>query len=260
MLAPLLAVGLSLGQPGCYSWVKDPRWAGQLNLVQDGTIVGAVLATGEYRNYNSGNQTWGPVSKPPINPPQEATVKNFGVAQEKVEKDAVTLNGKPCTMAEAFAAIGKGTLVDDSKKLRLTVYGPNRERVLYDLKNDARLLAFSDHLLTQGYDAEHWAVKTAGFPSGGSPDIVIQDGDGKVLHRQKGYDGPEALAKAIRKADPKYDPSKDPDLRNASDPVNKVKEWLSRVDYFGVPNWAFVAVAAVFLYFKKKGQKNAGQP
>jgi len=63
------------------------------------------------------------------------------------------------------------------------------------------------------------AITGVGLPHDGKPTIILQappDGQGRgiVLHVQRDYsDGPEGLAKAIRKADPSYDPKKDRDLR-----------------------------------------------
>jgi hypothetical protein len=111
-------------------------------------------------------------------------------------------------------AVGK-TLPDDSKLLRLTVISADegkRKAVLSDLLTHPALSPLKPQLVVQTYAPSHWAVKDAGFTLAGDCVIYLQRPDGKVLHRQDEYRGPEKLAEAIRKADPSYDPKKDQDL------------------------------------------------
>lgn len=111
-------------------------------------------------------------------------------------------------------AIGKPSLPDDSKWLCLTIIGSQaaRQRVLDDLRSSPALALWKDKIKVQDYPSDHWAVRDVGFVTTGNPTIYCQAPDGKVLHRQDDYRGPEALAETLRKADSGYRSEKDPDL------------------------------------------------
>src|SRR5205823_4837668 len=126
-----------------------------------------------------------------------------------------SLSGVPVNAAKAREAFS--ALTDDSQLLRLTVIGPasDRQTVIDDVEHHPSLASVHDRLRVQAYDPDHWAVAGAGFVRSGRPTIYLQAPDGKVLHRQDEYRGPDQLAEAIRRADPDYHPERDPDL-NAS--------------------------------------------
>jgi hypothetical protein len=149
-------------------------------------------------------------------------VENFGTVPDKIPtEEGYWINGRRVTALEGKAAVEKGaSLIDDSKKQRLTVVGTEVEckAVLADLAVHPVLAAWKDKLLVQSYRPDDWAIQGVGFPIDGKPTIVIQgppdeQGRGAVLSHQRSYDqGAEGLARALRQADPSYDPAKDPDL------------------------------------------------
>jgi hypothetical protein len=184
--------------------------------------------------------------------PVPGVPENFGVDMSKIGTPGATINGKPCTKAQAFQAIEKGgTLSDDSSKLRLTIYGDGRERVTQDLGMSPQLAEFKGHLLVQSYPAGHWALEGFAAPEAGKPTILVQDATGKVLHRQSDYDGTAALAEALRRVNPNYDPSKDKDLRKSVS-VASVVLWLQSKSPLGVAWWVVLATVGVLYFINSK--------
>ncbi|HEV3143032.1 MAG TPA: hypothetical protein VGZ47_04015 [Gemmataceae bacterium] len=179
-------------------------------------------------------------------------VPNFGIMQAKLNGTIAhhSINGRSVSEADALAAL-QGKLTDDSQKLRLTIIGPENQRhaVLADLESSPSLAPLKDKVLVQSYDPKHWAVVNTGFRTTGQPTIYLQSADGKVLHRQDEYRGPEKLAEAIRKADPNYQPDKDPDLNKTNPPSVSPSFDLSHV-----PGWCCGACAAgiAFLIFRRR--------
>jgi len=178
-----------------------------------------------------------------------AEVKNFGIIREKLAEhgEHYLLNGKSVSSDDARQALASGGLPDDAGKPRLTIIGPeaDRRRVLDDLAKAPALAEFRDHFLVQAYPPEHWAVANSGFVTDGRPTIYMQAPDGKVLHRQNDYAGPEDLAQAIRRADPNYDSRKDPDLRQPSP--------LARFSLARIPTAVWLlAGGCLFLFLLRK--------
>ena len=170
---------------------------------------------------------------------------NFGLSRAPLKPRRVH-NGQEISRQQLFAAL-KANVPDESADLCLTLIGPkaDREHVLFDLENSPLLAAFKDKLKVQAYTPDHWAVKGSGFVTSGHPTIYCQAPDGKVLHRQDSYAGPEALAEALRDANAAYDPAKDPNLNAPAIPglaeIGKLVE--------SVPGWAW-AIAALLVYLR----------
>lgn len=144
-------------------------------------------------------------------------IANYGVDRDKISgAGRYTANGREVGPEQALGAVGDGRLDDDAHKLRLTVIGGDAERkkVVDDFRGLPEFQSWRDRVLVQDYPPDHWAVSRVGFKTEGKPSVYLQSPDGKVLHSQFDYqDGPQGLAKAIRRADPSYDPSKDKDKR-----------------------------------------------
>lgn len=195
-----------------YEW-KEGRKGDQSILYRSGKQLGVVwYADGKFYTKESDLEKAGkcPVDLPPWMP-------FFGVdlrrLQRPVDPARFLHNGKPVTRADALALVG-AELPADKDKLRLTIIGPAADtaRVAQDLDKQP-LAALKDRFVVQSYEPSHWAVAGAGFKCDGPyPVVYLQAPDGKVLHRQDGYEGPDKLAEAVRKADPNYDPKRDPDL------------------------------------------------
>lgn len=179
---------------------------------------------------------------------------NFGVDKDKISKEPQILRGdKAIGRKEAIKLLEGKNLEDDTAKLRLTIIGPeaDRKRVLADIESNPVLsVAVKERCLVQAYAPDHWAVKNLGFVTTGKPTIYLQRADGKVLHRQEDYRGPEKLTEAIRKADPKYDTARDPDLN---------KPWWEKIlpaDLSKVPTSVWViGGAGVLLLLSRNQQK-----
>jgi hypothetical protein len=214
-----------------YRWEWRPSDPGRYYLFKNGVQVGGYDVWFDYyRAYDAGTRTWGPKEdKPPVVPPNQHTpirsadrsaqaktdadVQNYGVDYSEFPAgEECTINGRRTSKDRAKRLIeGKGdNLQDDSRKVRLTVFGSETERDAVVL---GLTLAQKDALSIQAFPRDHWIVSQRGFMIGMLPTIYLEAPDGTVLHRQEGWDGPESLAKAIERADPNYDPSKDPDLR-----------------------------------------------
>lgn len=174
-----------------------------------------------YRAYDARTGVWGSPEPPPWENTSAARAApaNFGVDLDKLNgepAECYRINGKPASRDRAFQALADQRLPDDAGRLRLTIIGPDdlTTRVSDDLKSAKALADWRDRLAVQAYAPDHWAVARTGFVTSGQPTIYVQTPDGQVLHRQDDYaDGPEGLARALRRADPRYDARKDPDLR-----------------------------------------------
>lgn len=206
-----------------------------------------------------------PKKDPDTTPPLR--VGNFGVEVDKIQpKESYHLNGRDVTKEEAFRAL-ESAVVDDSTLPWLTVNLADpeiRKRVLGDLESHPSLAPWKNKILVQDYSPDHWAVAGVGH----RPGLIFQsprgtDGRAKVLFRIEQYQGPEALAGALRKADPNYDPAKDPDPtrpnprpnsqpgpNGPNDPLNPNGGFDPR----NLPTWVWVIGAcALFWFFTKKG-------
>src|SRR5262249_5494651 len=103
------------------------------------------------------------------------------------------LNGRDVSRQEVLEALGGPGGHDDSDQLYVTVIGgeADRRQVLDDLDSAPPLAPWKGRLKVHGYEPAHWAVQDAGFKTDGRPTIYVQAPDGKVLHRQDEYRGPE---------------------------------------------------------------------
>jgi hypothetical protein len=230
-------VSLLLASPAA---AADHRWQEtgpprQWALYRAGRQVGTWLGD-KYYPFDAAARSWGAATDPPVPPP---AADHFGVEADQLKADATryTVNGRPATRDQVEQAVRQG-VPDDAGKLRLTVIGPDaeRKRVLDDWAAHPALQGCRESVLARDYPPDHWAVARAGFAGGGRPTIYLQAADGRVLHRQDEYRGPEQLAEAIRKARPDYDPARDPDA-------------TARATWPDWPPWAWLlaGAAAVFL-------------
>lgn len=231
------------------TWHPDARHPGFFYLFRGNQQLGTWYPDSRgYRELRS-DGTWSVPGDPPI-PLPAGTIMNFGLDAGRVSVESrYSLNGKPVSRGEAFAAFGN--LSDDSGKLRLTIVGDEvlRQRVLTDLANHRGLKEWRDRLLVQDYAPDNWAVANVGF----APGITLQppaDASGKapVLFRLANYEGPDVLTGAIRKADPTYQPDKDPVPSNQ--PTNTTEVWYQSPDL-----WLLVGLLLVFILVCRKEKR-----
>jgi hypothetical protein len=195
----------------------------------------------EWRDFNPDTGAWGDAR--PLFPNcagRRGGPADFGVMRDRLAaEERFSLNGVPVKPEQARLALAG--LIDDSQWLRLTIIGSAAERqvVLNDLQSHPTLAELRGRLLVQAYEPDHWAVAAAGFVRTGKPTIYLQAPDGRVLHRQDEYRGPERLAATLRRADPDYHPERDPDLDQL--PV------LSRLTRLPSWAWALAAILSLFL-------------
>lgn len=207
-----------------YEWRSFADDKDQIALWQDGRQLGNYrFSTREYFPRRAPG-VWGEPCSPPYPPPSTVRAPsqiepdgtlNFGLDLARLSGTGKhLLNGKEVSKEELLQVIGHPRLTDDSQWLCLTIIGSDAERqqVLHDLQTNVLLAPWKDRIKIQAYEPDHWAVRDAGFVTTGHPTIYCQAADGKVLHRQDGYRGPQALAEALRRADPAYQPQLDPDL------------------------------------------------
>jgi len=207
-----------------YSWHRGQASAGELcwYRYKDGQLIaGWIPSTNTFRWYKDG------VWCEPVTPPWEEEKKTgkavtrsdppvfFGVDPDKISRgERYRIGGRDVSKREAIEQLGapSGQIPNDAANLRLTVIGADedRRRVLDDLAKSPALASWKDKLVVQDYAPTDWAVTGAGFVTAGKPTLYLQQPDGKVLLRLDQYDGPEALAEALRKADPNYRPDQDP--------------------------------------------------
>jgi hypothetical protein len=199
------------GEDGEYSWrhgdgVRSNLFRGGVQVGHwDGEKYLPLLAPGKF----------GEPCEPPCDPPSEEL---FGLDYTPPGDERGTISDRPATKKEIITALAEGNLDDDSQHSHLTVIGAGRDRVRTDWESHPALAPFKGQIRPQFYSADDWAVSKFGFKTDGSPTVYVQDGYGRVLHRQDDYEGgPEALAKALnqalRRPDPNYRPDGDKDLR-----------------------------------------------
>lgn len=207
-----------------YEWRYFAEDRDQAALWQDGRQLGNYrFSTRQYFPHRAPG-VWGEPCPPPYPPPTprlaparvepDGTV-NFGLDRDRMPAAGQhLLNGKEVGKETLLEAIGPPRLPEDGQWLYLTVIGSEDERkkILNDLQSSLILTPWKDRLKVHDYPPDHWAVAECGFVTSGKPTIYCQAADGRVLHRQDRYRGPEALAEVLRKADPRYAPEKDPDL------------------------------------------------
>jgi hypothetical protein len=220
---PLMHQQTTYRLPDVWSWhdMED----GNLALRCNGPIVGAWnVRGGFYQPYTGG--VWGPATAPPWPVPAAYTAKtetpkvigqadplNFGLERDKIGDDApaYSVNGKWCSKRDAYELIQDKSLVDDSKKLRITVVGTEAKctPVMTDLKSDSALKEITKDIVVRDYRPDHWHVD--GVFATGDPAIYYQQADGTVLARWESYPGAQQFGEQLRKSHPDYDPKRDPD-------------------------------------------------
>jgi hypothetical protein len=271
-----------------YQWQWRPSDPGRYYLFKNGFQIGGYdIWFDYYRAYDHRTQTWGPKEdKPPIPPPSKPgtsrerdlasrerqrteNVENYGVDYSEFPAgEECTVNGRKTSKERAKRLIeGKGDhLADDSRKLRLTVFGSETDR-------DAIVLGLTsaqkDALSIQTYPPDHWIVAQRGFKVGAQPTIYLESPTGTVLHRQEGWDGPENLAKVLERADPNYDPSKDPDLRKPKPQPTPPPDVTPAPVISTCPDWALhivntfvtaISMIAIYLFTQGRPQTWTQQP
>jgi len=157
-----------------------------------------------------------PPASDPLPWPEVTPLENFGVETHQIGRygfETFTSAGYQISREEALAVLGP-QLTDDSRLLRLTAIGlpDDTAAILRDLDKAPELAELRGRLVVQAYPPEHWSLR-CGFWTQGRAVVYVQLPDGRVLHRQDDYAGPENLALALRRADPNYQPAKDRDLR-----------------------------------------------
>lgn len=164
--------------------------------------------------------------------------------------EVIYLGTQKITLTEGLGAI-EG-VPDFRSKLRLTAIGPPEFRAT--VQAEARAAGLLELCLFTGYSPEAWQLNDRdGNPAhkAGASTVYVQAADGKVLHRQDDYRGPDdlkAVVGALRKPQP-YNTAKDPDLRKPSGPSWPVL--LKLPDWFKNP-WLWAIAVITFLFLKRK--------
>lgn len=235
LFVSFLLVALAGAAMAGYEWRTFPDEKDELSLWRDGVQIGN-YRIGEKKYYpRLASGVWGDLCSPPYPPPPQVVTPgkiesdgtvNFGLDRSHMPASGKhLLDGNEVSKEELLQALGKPRLPDDSDWLSLTIIGPEaaRRQVLNDLQSSSLLTPWKDRLKVKDYPPDHWAVRDAGFVTTGNPTIYCQAPDGRVLHRQDIYRGPESLAEVLRKADPAYNPERDPDLNK---PLSSVPPWI----------------------------------
>ncbi len=217
-----------------FRWWSYPHLPGELYLYRGNEQLGAYYKdSGLYRPLlDASRGVWGEDSDPPAALPAGYVFKhvepalNFGIERNKLLQRAEPDESYKLTTPQGTRDVSKEeaqnlvtkTIPDDAKKLRLTVIGTKAERapVLIDL-GLAENADLRDKVNVWDVEPTHWSLRDnvtgkAMYMTGGHPTVYLQAPNGKVLHRQDGYQPGDVSA--IRKLVASYDPSKDPDVRN----------------------------------------------
>jgi hypothetical protein len=207
-------LGSATGAEPRYSWrpFADGSTDQVMLVDQHGTQVGVWRADDAAFAWRLNGDRWSPDCDPPIPPPPAPAVvaRNYGVIPDEIVPGRVLLNGVPVNRARGIESLA-AVVPDTQGKVWVTVIGPGREKVEADWGSAPELAPYRDRVILKSYPPDHWAVRP-GFVAKGSPTVYVETSAGQVLSRTDGYEGPAALATALRKTDPSYDPSRDPDL------------------------------------------------
>jgi hypothetical protein len=148
-----------------------------------------------------------PIAKPAT---KSAATTNYGVDHTRVPKAREWRGGNDPEPAS-------GPAPPPVDRIHLTAIGPTvekAEQVVRGWRTDERFRAleeeFGDRLAIQAFAATNPIVADVGLAAGGSPDVVLQLGSGKVVFRSASDPGPSVLVGEIRRRDPSYDSSRDP--------------------------------------------------
>ena len=157
------------------------------------------------------------------------TFSDHVVQSDKIQQEpSYEVSGRRVSRSAAFQAVSAGGLVDDRNKAFLTIVGDEslRSRVLKDLESVPALRAWKDNLHVHAYAPDHWAVRQVGLAPGITFQAPASDGSNKapVEWRFRTYEGPVALAEALRKSDPNYRPESDPDPAKKPEPPKPAPE------------------------------------
>ncbi len=235
LFIPFALLAFAAAATAGYEWRFFPDDKDELVLWKDGVQLGNYRVSERKYYPHLAPGVWGAPCPPPYPPPQDVVtpgkiesdgIINFGLDRTRVNPTGKhLLDGKEVSKEELLQALGQPRLPDDSQWPSLTIIGPEmaRKKVLSDLRSSPILAPWKERIKVQDYPPDHWAVKDAGFVTAGQPTIYCQAPDGKVLHRQDEYRGPQALAEVLRKADPAYQPERDPDLNKS---LSSVPLWV----------------------------------
>jgi hypothetical protein len=241
-----------------FSWRQGQAAAGEpcwYRYKDDRLIAGWIPSTNTFRWYKDG--AWSEPVTPPWEEKENAGKADaqtnppvfFGVDPEKISPDEhYRIGDREVSKREAIEQLGApaGQIPNDAANLRLTVIGADedRRRVLDDLAKSLALAPWKDKLVVQDYAPADWAVAGVGFVTSGKPTLYLQQPDGKVLLRLDQYEGPDALAEALRKADPNYRPDQDPNGKPKPPPPDAPG---------GLPaHYYWMAGAALLLLLRKR--------
>jgi hypothetical protein len=277
MFGPLfLGAALALGQcpggvclpppaPEHHEWRTHASDPDRVYLYRNGRQVGGYDYPGDYyRPYDAATGAWGARQRPPLSPPaRKGRVLNFGLDESRLSrKGSYELSGVAVDARRALAAVGEGTLSDDSNRWHLTCVASEgmRQRVARDLADAPALAPHRGKLLTHYYAPDHWAVgpyNLAALGKPADPVLILQGppdakGRAQVVHAQLDYqDGAEGLAEAVRKADPAFRLDAQPDLRKPA-PSPAPPALPAPADAPHLPGWACALLGVVALLTGQK--------
>jgi hypothetical protein len=142
-----------------YRWIATAEDPTRLYLYRGDEQQGGYDLEGHWYRLFDGT-AWGAPCEPPLPPPC------FGVVRDRpadVEEHRYLLNGAPVDAREARDAVEKG-IVDDRRKLRVTVIGPDaaRTKVRREIETHPEFTALRDVMSIRDYSPDHWAV-SVGF-------------------------------------------------------------------------------------------------
>jgi hypothetical protein len=264
------------GTQNAYRWVqlpKEKQWA----LFQGNSQLGNFYEeTGKYRKYYPEVLGWGQEEAPPIEAPVQVEPEPKGLEkrQETAEKKTADVqplqelldesgerllfgvvpsphenghnrywvNDKEVSRTELYQKMDR-QVTDQSGKPFLTIIGPdsNRKAVLADIEKSPPLKELIGNYRLNAYAPDDWHVARLGFVSDGKPTIYVQEPNGRVVHRQDEYHGPDELIGVLRKANDNYRKDKDPNL--------------ATIGLVGLPLEAWLVIGLLFFFLIPRGDK-----
>ena len=188
----ICAITLFVCGMGDYQWKPVEGNTQCVTLCMDGVEVGSYcLRTGRYSKLSE-DGTLVPDNSP-IGIPEEYAKKareetgNYGLDWTKIgSRELFKLNGKEVSKEKVYGVFDANKeLNDDSKHLRLTVIGPEKDRndLLAEIKKNKGFEGIEKESLVQSYPKDHWALTGKGFdiaPKGAT--VYLQLPNGEVVY------------------------------------------------------------------------------
>lgn len=202
--------------------------------------------------------------------PEKSKEFFFGVDNSKIKEKAIKVNGSTISDNQAIHLIrsharhidaSDKSIPDDINSLRVLILGqtPADTKIIADdIKSNEDIKKLTEGWVIKVYDKTNPTYKSivedVGYTCPNKQALYVVTPNGKVIHHQFVYEGPQDLRKVfsgIRKKDDKFDPNNSPNLLN-EDLFSKLKDLVLNYVKSVPPIIWLVGIIVLFVIYKKK--------